>query len=99
MQTTLDVVWYLGAFAGALAIAFAVNWIWAGVKKSAAKAAAETAAAARASSERIQRWNDERFERKLELTRASGDKKDAESLRALVKAQHELIKQLRERQS
>ena len=67
MQTMLDVIWFIGAFAGALGIAFAVNWIWAGFKKSAAKAAAETAAAARASSERIQRWNDERFERKLEL--------------------------------
>jgi hypothetical protein len=98
MQTTLDVVWYLGAFAGALAIAFAVNWIWAGVKKSAAKAAAETAAAARASSDRIQRWNDQRYERKVELAKIAG-KKDDEALKSLIKAQQELIKALQEGKS
>jgi len=98
MQTTLDVVWYLGAFAGALAIAFAANWIWAGFKKSAAKAAAETAAAARASSDRIQRWNDQRYERKVELAKISG-KKDEEALRALIKAQQELINALQEGKS
>jgi len=98
MQTTLDVVWYLGALAGALAIAFAVNWIWAGFKKSAAKAAAETAAAARASSDRIQRWNEQRYGRKVELAKISGQK-DEETLKALIKAQQELIKALQEGKS
>jgi len=98
MQTILDIIWFIGAFAGALAIAFAVNWIWASFKKSAAKAAAETAAAARASSDRIQRWNDQRYERKVELAKISG-KKDEEALRALIKAQQELINALQEGKS